>query len=180
MFMLREFFKKGDKSKEETIYPLSLFMKLGLDAFSHFNGNQIMKIYEMFCNKYGSVWFSTNAISSGMSEEKIDQFLMAIKNKQQVEIVFVVGKNSGGDNEIKYKANVIDIKTDSNGMISPGEELTPDEWKKAKRKIWIRINTLLPFIGETTKNFIVESTGKELSDEIAKSYYHFGYIRKKG
>lgn len=176
---LRENNKTIAKKQCKTIYTVSIFMKLGFDSTSNFNGIQTMQIYEKFCNKSGSTWFSTDSLSAGMSENKRVEFINAIKKDYIVEIYFAIGKNSGGSNDIKYKAEVIDIKTDGDKIISPEKTLTPDEWRDDRNKIWIKIKNLKPIINSTTKDFIVASTGNLLANSIAHSQYHFGYIKRK-
>lgn len=167
------------KKTNKNIYPKAIFMKLGFDSTSNYNGVQTMQIYESFCRENGSTWFSTDSLATGMSEAKRSEFINAIKKEYVVEIYFAVGKNSGGNNDIKYKAEVIDIKTDGDKIPSPDKILTPDEWKNDRNKIWIMIKNINAIINPTTKDFIVASSGNILADSIAHSQYHFGYIKKK-
>lgn len=163
----------------DEIYPLAIFMKLGFDSSTKFNAVQTMQIYEDFCKIKGSTWFSTDSLSKGMSETRRAEFVNAINKKYIVEIYFAVGKNSGGDNDIKYKAEVMDIKTDGDKMPSPEKILTPDQWKSDRNKIWIKVKELKQITNPTSKDFIVASTGNILANSIAHSQYHFGYIKKK-
>jgi hypothetical protein len=160
------------------IYPLAIFMKLGFESSSNLNGVQTMRIYEDFCKENGSTWFSTDSLSTGMSETKRVEFINAIKKDYIVEIYFAIGKSSGGNNDIKFKAEVIDVKTDGDKISAPEKILTPDEWKNDKNKIWIKVRCLKSITNPTTKDFIVASTGNILADSIAHSQYHFGYIKK--
>lgn len=161
-----------------TYYHTSIFMRLGNDLSSNLNGIQTMKIYEDFIKNGKTVWFSTNSLDKGMAKEKLAEFLKAINQGDIVEIYFVLGKASEGDNEIRFKAEVIDIKSDRQGMPSPDKNLTPENWKDVNKKIWIKIKNLKPFSSLTTRDFIVRSTGNVLADSIIDSEYHFGYIKK--
>lgn len=114
-----------------------------------------------------------------MAETRRSKFISAIKKEYIVEIYFAVGKSGGGNNEIVYKAKVIDIRTDTDGINSPDKYLTPIEWRKDKNKIWIKIENIVPCKKLTTKDFIVAITGNVLSDSISNSQYHFGYIKKR-
>ena len=164
---------------KQDIYPTAIIMRLGHSSSNQYNGKDTLKIYCDFCNKNHSVWFSTNSLASGMSEKKRSEFIGEIKNGNSVEMYFAIGRNSGGNNDIQYKAEVLDIKTDGDGIPSPEKTLTPDEWKNDKNKIWIKIKHLSPFTKLTTKDFVVVSSKKVLADSIAHSQYHFGYIKKK-
>lgn len=163
----------------KTVFSTSLFMRLGRDDFSNLNGIETMEVYQRFCKKHGTVWFSTNSLSAGMAEKKVLMFLNAIKQDKVVEIYFAIGKNGGGNKDIQYKAEVVDLKSNSVGILSPDKSLTPNEWKNDKKKIWIKITNIDPFTQLTTKEFIVVSTGNILADSIAHSQYQFGYAIKK-
>lgn len=164
---------------KKVIYPIAIFMRLGHSFSNKYNGIETMKIYSDFNNNNDFVWFSTDSLSSGMSEKKRTEFINEIKNGNIVEMYFAMGKNSGGNNDIHYRAEVVDIKTDADGIPSPEKLLTPDEWKHDINKIWIKIKSLNPFTKFTTKDFIVVSSGNILADSIANSQYNFGYIKKK-
>ena len=170
---------QAEKAVKQDIYPIHIFMRLGISSSNQYNGKETMKIYESFCNQNHSVWFSTNSLASGMAKGKIDEFIKAINNGLVVEIYFAIGKNSGGNNQIEYKAQVIDIKSDSDGINSPENSLTPIEWRDNKNKIWIKIQKLAFCDGcPIADDFIVVSSGNMLSKAIAKSQYNLGYIKK--
>ncbi|NLZ34323.1 MAG: hypothetical protein GX889_05340 [Clostridiales bacterium] len=160
-------------------YDIALFMKLGYDSTNKYNGLETLEIYEDFCNKNGTTWFSTNAHFSGMAEKRRQEFLKEIKDGNIVEMYFAVSKGSGGENDIVYKGEVLDIKTEKEGLLSPDKLLTPEEWIDSEYKIWVKLKNLKPFDGLSANDFIIASTGNLLSDVITKSQYHFGYIKKK-
>ena len=164
--------------KSRTIYPVFIFMKLSNDKTSKFNGLETMNVYEKFCNKYKAVWFSTDSLANGMSEKRRAEFVNTIKNDNVVKIYFAVGKGGGGSNEMEYQAEVIDIKTDAEGIGSPEKALTPDVWKDDKNKIWIKIRNIA-ITKLKTDDFIVQISKNILSKSIRNSQYHFGYIKKK-
>lgn len=161
------------------VYPTAIFMRLGHTAANPYDGKDTLEIYFNFCNKNQSVWFSTDSLTSGMSENKRAEFVNEIKSGNIVEIYFAIGKTSGGDNDIHFKADVVDIKTDGEGIPSPDKSLTPDEWKQNRNKIWIKIKNLNSFNKLTTKDFVVASSKKILADSISNSQFNFGYIIKK-
>ncbi|NAS19570.1 hypothetical protein GND98_017345 [Clostridium butyricum] len=161
------------------VYPISIFMKLGNDSTLNVNGNITMGIYKDFCDKNKEVWFSTDSLSKGMSSKRRKEFLEAINNNEIVEMYFVIGKGSNGNNDIQYKADVLDIETDANGLTSPNMKLTPQEYINENKKIWIKICNLKEFTKLTTKDFLVNSTNNSLDESLKKSQHHFGYIRRK-
>lgn len=167
------------ESPKRIVFPTAIFMKLGHDGTSNYDGIQTMQIYENFCKQNGAVWFSTDSLTAGMSEKRRTQFINAINQNKVVKIYFAIGKSSRGSNEIEYNAEVIDIKTDSEVIPSPEKLLTPDEWKNDKNKIWIKIKSLHRFTRLTASDFVVESSGNMLANSIAHSQYHFGYIKEK-
>lgn len=170
--------KQVEVSRKD-IYNISIFMKLTIDITGVFNGLEILKIYKEFCYKNKCVWFSTDALATGMSEKKVKEFLSAIKDDYVVEMYFSVSKNSSRHNDIVYKGEVVDIKSDAKGIYSPDKSTTPNEWKDIKNKIWIKLKDVKSVDNVYSKDFIIASTGNVLSDVISKSQYHFGYIRKK-
>ena len=113
-----------------------------------------------------------------MSKTKIKEYDKAIKSEENVNIYFAVGKNVEGTNEIVYKANVLQIVSDAEGIVSPDEKLTPDEWKDLKNKIWIKVDDMKLINNLKASDFIVSSTGSYLKDVISRSQYHFGYIER--
>lgn len=163
----------------KNIYPISIFMKLGNDSTLNVDGNKTIEIYKAFCDKNKQVWFSTDSLSRGMAPKRRKEFLEAISNNEIVEMYFVIGKGSNGNNDIQYKADVIDIETDANGLISPDKKLTPEQYIDENKKIWIKIYNLKKYTKLTTKDFVVNSTNNSLNESLKQSQHHFGYIRRK-
>lgn len=167
--------KQSSKSLEND---LSLFMRLGIDEKTNYNGIKTMDTYKIFVHKNDFVWFSTNSLANGMAKEKVNIIKDAIYNDEVVYMYFVVGKKGGGNNEILYCAEIVDIVTDAEGVRSPDKKLTPNEWKDCTNKIWIKVKRLSENTNLTTKDFVVISSGEILFDSIENSEYHFGYITR--
>lgn len=167
-----------NKSVQKVIYPKAIFMRLGHSSGNQYNGTDTIEIYKEFCNKRHCVWFSTNSLNRGMSKTKLKEFHEAINNGLCVEIYFAIGKTSGGNNDIQYMAEVIDIKSDPEGLNSPENELTPVEWQELNNKIWIKIQKIRHYFNQSVNDFVVVSSGNVLGQAIAKSQYQFGYIEK--
>lgn len=166
------------KSVQQEIYPKAIFMRLGHASGNQYNGTDTIEIYKEFCNKSHCVWFSTNSLNRGMSKIKLKEFHEAINNGLCVEIYFAIGKTSGGNNDIQYKAEVIDIKSDPEGLYSPEKGLTPVEWQELNNKIWIKIQKIRHCFNLSVNDFVVVSSGNILGQAIAKSQYQFGYIER--
>lgn len=161
------------------IYPIHIFMKLNHSSSNEYNGIDTIEIYKKFCNDNRAVWFSTNALSTGISDKRRAEFINAITNGKIVEIYFAIGKGSGGTNKIAYKAKIVDIITDPKGISSPEKYLTPKQWCEDKNKILLKLKDLESFDSLTTDDFIIANTGKSLTETINKSRYSFGYIKRK-
>ena len=159
------------------IYPIAIFMRLGNNTTTAFNGIKTMEVCEAFCNNHGAIWFATDSLATAMSEEMRAEFINAIKNEYIVEIYFAIGKKGGGNNNIRYVGEVEDIRTIADGMVSPDKSLTPDAWKDSRNKIWIKIRKLATCPDLSANDFIIARTGNVLAKVLAKSQYHFGYIK---
>lgn len=177
--LIRDSRKGSPEEKTYPSYPLSIFVRLGYDNSLRLNGIQTLQVYEQFCSKNEEVWFSTDSLATGMADTKRAEFLKAIKEEFIVDIYFAVGKTGGGTNELGYKAKVLDIVSNAEGVSSPDKSLTPNEWKDDKKKIWIKLKKLIPFSNLSTTDFLVASTGNVLANSISRSEYHFGYIKRK-
>ncbi|NFA42581.1 hypothetical protein EXM65_08320 [Clostridium botulinum] len=165
--------------KPSSIYEISIMMKLGNDLDVKVDGNKTMKIYKDFCDKNGSVWFSTNSHPKGIGKQKYKEFTDAINKGNTVEMFFIIGKGCNGTNNIEYRAEVLDIESDADGIYSPDVNLTPMEYKKENKKIWIKISNLQKVNELSVKDFVIASTKKDLKEAIEGSQYHFGYIKRK-
>ena len=171
--------ERRQKIMKQIAYATALFMRLGYNNSTQLDGIHTLQVCESFCNNHGSVWFSTDSLTTGMSEKRRVEFINAIKKEYVVQIYFAIGKKGGGNNDIQYRGKVVDIRTIADGIGSPDKTLTPDSWKDSRNKIWIKIRELAPCPELTANDFIVVSTGNVLAKAIANSQYHFGYIKKR-
>lgn len=145
------------------IYPTALFMKLSQESTGELSGDETLEEYEEFCRDNNAVWFSTNSLSHGMGKKRQAELLAAIRNEQIVEMYFCVGRSADGNNQISYKAEVRDIRSNPEGIISPNPDLTPTRWRELKNKIWILCTGFRNAEKQdSTENFNVESTGNIL------------------
>lgn len=171
--------KKQSNTTKDNVYEIAIMMKLGNDTEVKVDGNQTMEIYKDFCDKNGSVWFSTNSHTKGIGKQKYEEFTDVIHKGNTVEMFFIIGKGCNGTNDIEYKAEVVDIESDAKGISTPDANLTPNEYKQEVKKIWIKLINLQKYNDLNTKDFIIASTKKDLKPAIENSQYHFGYIQKK-
>lgn len=165
--------------RDEDVYSLKIFMKLGLDTTTQFNGKQTLDIYKKFADSKGSVWFSTDSLATGMAEVKRIEFINAIKRGKVVEMYFATSKTNDGICKMIATARVIDIRTDRDGMETPDNGFTPKEWIVDKNKIWIKLTNILYLENVDCNDFVIATTGASLMEVILKSQYHFGYIKHK-
>lgn len=161
------------------MYEISIMMKLGNDLDVKVDGNETMEIYKSFCDKNGSVWFSTDSHPKGIGKQKYKEFTDAIRKGNTVEMFFIIGKGCNGTNDIEYRAEVVDIESNADGIYSPDVNLTPIEYRKENKKIWIKISNLQEFNKLSVNDFVIASTKKDLKEAIEGSQYHFGYIKRK-
>lgn len=97
-------------------------MKLGLDSTTQFNASQTLDIYKKFSDSNGSVWFSTNSLTTGMATSKRAEFINAINKEKVVEMYFAVSKINDGVTKMIAVAEVQDIKTDKDGIVTPDNQ----------------------------------------------------------
>lgn len=170
--------KNQQVSKVKQNWDTSIFMKLGKHPYKNLDGYQTINLYECFYTNNSSVWFSTNSLHKGMDLQKVNQLNNAIKQGNNIEIYFAIGKDGGGKNDIEFKANVLRIVSNKYKTPTPDILLTPPQFANDENYIWIKINNIQRS-KLTTNDFIVKSTGNTLSKSIEKSQYHFGYIQRK-
>lgn len=163
-------------AKEKEVYPLKIFMKLGLDSTTQFNGMKTLDIYKQFADSKGAVWFSTDSHSKGMGKEKRAEFINAIKSGYVVEMYFALSKTNDGVNKLIAIAEVEDIISDKDGIVTPDGQLTPAQWLTDKNKIWIKLTGITYLNDLECSNFKIASSGRSLMEVISVSQHHFGYI----
>ena len=169
--------KEMELDNKMEVFNKSIFMKLGIDITGSYDGYQTMEIYKKFLGKSSMTWFSTNALSTGMSKMMQNEFINAINNGKKVYIYFVVGKSGGGSNEIEYSAEVLDVKSKNGGQESPDKEITPQEWRDITSTIWIKICDLQRNDTLHVDDFEFCDKGNPLKS-VLNTNCHFGYIRK--
>lgn len=165
---------------EQVVYPLKIFLKLGKDSETAYNGRQMIREYKEFLQLHTHTWFGTSALALGINKERKEEFIRAIREGQVVEIYFGIGKVYDGINEIYAKANVLEIITGRSKIVSPEPILTPKLWQLTYHETWFKIEGLIE-VGEEDRieNFKIASTGSELKWVCERSRLQFGYIVKK-
>ncbi len=161
----------------EGSYPTALFLRLPQNVSSGYNGVRTIFEYSKFCSAQGSAWLGTDALSGGMAPEKLAEFKSAFDEGQTVEIYFALGRTDRGAFDIEYRAQILNIESDSKKIKTPDNMLTPPEWQKDKRYVWLQI-TGIEATHLSTNDFRVVSSGNILTISMADSPYYFGYIKK--
>ncbi len=159
-----------------------LFMKLSFSSDrmgKKYNGNETMQIYMEDEKQRGYTWFSTEALYFGMSKKQVEIFRQRISMGQKVKILFAIGNNAGGNNDIAYSAEVLDIESNQIPSPSPEKNAYPSIWDGEKARIWIKMRNIKIEKEITADKLVVNSTGALLKPIISNSQYHFGYVRLK-
>lgn len=155
-----------------------IFIKLGNS--SDINGNPLngIKTMESYVKdeaKNGYTWFSTQSLFYGMAEKQVLHYKKLIKSGETVKMLFAVGENAGGDNDIAYIATVRDIV--SNKQPEPAPDIKyPDEYKGEQARIWIKLTDVKPENNIKANMLKVKSNGTDLKPILSNSQYHFGYV----
>lgn len=169
------------EKREEVIYPLKLYIKLGKDKVTAYNGRQVLELYKNFIKEQREAWFPTNVLILGIAKQRKKELNKAIEEGQIVEIYFAIGRTYDDSNRIYARARILAIETEEDLMASPEPFYTPKEWQTHQAKSWIKIGTFVDWeeVDNKVDDFIVVSSGKGLDQVIQKSQVHFGYIVKK-
>ena len=139
-----------------------------------------MKLYTYISDEAirGYTWFSTQALYYGMSQKRVDEYNKAIKSGKKVTLIFAIGEKAGGENDIAYKADVMEIISFKQPETLPSNEY-PSLWHGESARIWIKLKNIQEENTLTARLFEVTSTGADLQQVINKSQYHFGYVNLK-
>lgn len=178
---IRQMIQDRDLESKNSSGEEFIFMKLAYSTDNDgnkYNGYETMQAYIADQSKRGYTWFSTQALYYGMSPKRVDEYNKKIKLGKKVTILFGIGRNAGGENDIAYKANVLEIKSFVNPT-SLDTDNYPEIWHGEKARIWIKINNLQQETTLTAKMFKVTSSGVDLHQVISNSQYQFGYVSYK-
>jgi len=166
----------GDMKEE-----LFIFMRLGFaydGQGTEYNGDDTMKVYLADQKSRGYTWFSTEAHYYGMAKEKVAFYNKAIKQGKKVTMLFAIGRAAGGQNDIAYKANVLEVVSFKTPETIDNTDY-PEIWHGEKARVWVKIENLKPETKLTARMFQFPSTGADLQQVINNSQCHFGYVSFK-
>lgn len=158
-----------------------IFMKLAIsqdNQGNEYNGHETMQLYMADQVTRGHTWFSTQALYYGMSPKRVKDYNKAIQLGKKVTILFAIGRSAGGNNDIAYKADVLEIQSYTVPEELPVNEY-PKVWHGAHARIWMKLENIVPEDTLTATLFQITSTGMDLQEVINNSQYHFGYISLK-
>ena len=99
------------ETKQEIIYPLKVYMKLGWDKLIAYNGRRILELYNSFLKEKEEAWFSTNVLVLGIARNRKTELSRGIEEGQSVEIYFVISRTYDDSNRIYGKMKVLAIET---------------------------------------------------------------------
>lgn len=158
-----------------------IFMKLATsrdNQGNEYDGHETMQLYIADQAKRGFTWFSTQALYYGMSPKRVAAYNKAISLGEKVTIIFAIGRTAGGNNDIAYKANVLEIKSFTEPKSLSNDDY-PAAWLGETARIWIKIEDLQPESTLKAQLFQITSSGVDLQQVINNSQYHFGYVNLK-
>jgi len=178
---VRQMLFDRDNDSSSLADELFLFMKLGYsydNQGNEYNGHETMQAYISDEAIRGYTWFSTQALYYGMSQKRVDDYNKAIRLGKKVTLLFGIGEKAGGQNDIAYKADVLEIVSFKQPAPLPSNDY-PSIWHGETARIWIKIRNIQEETTLTAKLFEVTSTGADLQHVINNSQYHFGYVNLK-
>ena len=157
-----------------------IFMKLGTTQDVDGNpmdGYETVEAYMRNCdeNGLGYTWFSTESLHFGMAKKKVNYYNSVCRAGEKVKLLFAVGEDV---NDIVYSATVIEIVSDRDSQICPGEEGSePEEFANGESaKIWIKITDIQEENNLKATMLKIRSTDANLKQIISNSQFHFGYV----
>lgn len=172
---VRNMIEDRDLSNSENDF---IFMKLGFSTDNdgnEYNGYETIEIYKKDEAKRGYTWFSTQALYYGMADKKVQHYKKLIESGAKVKILFGIGENAGGKNDIAYSAVVHDIISGKAPIQAPNKHY-PKEWHGNMARIWVKISDIKEEDKINASMLKVRSTGADLKQVISNSQYHFGYV----
>jgi hypothetical protein len=141
---VRQMLFDRDNDSSSLADELFLFMKLGYsydNQGNEYNGHETMQAYISDEAIRGYTWFSTQALYYGMSQKRVDDYNKAIRLGKKVTLLFGIGEKAGGQNDIAYKADVLEIVSFKQPAPLPSNDY-PSIWHGETARIWIKIKNI--------------------------------------
>jgi hypothetical protein len=163
---------------ETTLCDTYLFMRLGtaMTRVGPQDGNETMRLYQADELTRGYTWFSTSSLFFGLAVEKVAFFKKHISRGETVRMLFAVGSSHGGENEIAFAADVLDIVSSQDDLRPPEDNAFPSAFINKTARIWVKIRNITEQNLPSVSDLVVKSTGSLLRDVISNSQFHFGYV----
>lgn len=158
-----------------------IFMKLGYATDvngNDYDGHGTIATYISDEKTRGYTWFSTQSLYYGMSQKRVEAYNNSIASGNKVTILFCIGENAGGKNDIAYTADVMEIVSYKIPTVFPTDDY-PEEWVGEAARIWIKIRNINPENQLSVSMFEVTSTEADLKQVISVGQFHFGYVNLK-
>ena len=118
------------------------------------------------------MWFGTNALSTGMAKAKVQHYRTLIRDQ---EVRVLVAYHDGTDSDIRCSAKVLDVISSKEPIGPPDPIMMPDEYRRDRGRIWLRIGDLRREDKLSARAFRVTATGQNLK-ETMRPRFCFGYV----
>lgn len=126
-------------------------------------------------NGFGYTWFSTDAASRGMKEDRVKYYNQLAKRGEEVTILFAVADE---DNDICYSATVLEVQSDEERLLCPGDVVCiPKEFNDDETaKLWIKIKDIREENDLTAEMLSFRRTGSNVKQKISHSQCIYGFV----
>ena len=110
-----------------------------------------------------------------MNEKKVRGYNFWCESGENGRILFAIGKDG---NDIVYSARVLEIVSESDGVICPDcKAYVPSEFVyEEKAKIWIKITNIQEEKELKAEMLKFRKTNSNLKQVISNSQFNFGYV----
>lgn len=152
-----------------------IFMKLGINPISLLDADETIELYIKDATKRGYTWFSTSALTFGMSKKQVKYFNNLIDRGEEVRILFA---SSTWGNDIACSARILEIVSYKEEEPCPEPDAYPEELRGEENKIWIKITDIKEEYELSASQFQVKTTGSRLDKVISNTQFHFGYVTR--
>lgn len=138
------------------------------------NGFETIEVYRTFLRDHDYTWISFT-LSSGLAEAKIKHVRNEIEDSLEPKVYVVISQNGGGDNEIEFEADVLDIISSTERTQAPDDNFPEPFYQNSN--VWIKVSE----IRRATKkvgDFVLFDQETPLAASLNGQCY-FAYIKSK-
>ncbi len=163
------------------MFHTDLFIKLGQIQDKDgrpLDGEQTVRIYMQTEQEKGPLWWDVSSLPRGMSPRRLRQYQQGMAEGQKLHLYFLI-HNAHYDNEIAFRARVLAIRSASEPMPCPEPRQRPDCFASGRGACWLQLAEFREETDRKAADFIIASSGLDLSWAVRHSQYKFGYIELK-